>query len=1300
MDIVNEKRSLSHKAPSSDIESSLRESCLKPENEISPKNTLNEINEEKPKKGIKKLFGKKGKPVQEDDKLPPVPFFKLFRFTTPRERKILIIGAIFSFLSGLSQPAMTFIFSNMVGSFISYGNIPPDLITQADRDHLNYETRKYCLIFLGLAVYTSIVAYIQNVSFSIVSEKQALRMREEYYIAALRQNMGWFDKVPGGDLTTRLSSDISVVQDGIGVKLAYLIQYLATFIFGLILAFVRGWKMALVVVSIIPLIMVVGTFMGINAGRLAKQAQSDYAKSGVIANEAFSSMRTIMAFNGQSRELDRYNKSIAVALVTELRKAKTFAFGLGGIFFFIYIMYSLGFWFGAKEIRNGSSDPSKVLNVFFALIIGGFSLGGAAPSISAVTSARGAAASVFDVIDRESPINPLDTEKGIKVNTFEGDIEFNNVVFSYPTRTENRALDNFSIKIKPGQKVALVGESGCGKSTTIGLIQRFYDVDEGSVKIDGIDVREYNVRSLRQNMGIVSQEPVLFDTTILRNVQFGAKDLESSSPTEDEVIQACKDANIHDFIMSLPEKYNTIVGERGAKLSGGQKQRIAIARSLIRNPQILLLDEATSALDTESERLVQDALDRSSRNRTTITVAHRLSTIKDSDMIYVCSKGQVIEYGNHEDLISKNGAYTALVNAQNIKGESADPSTTTALTQDLPLKNIEIKKHMSLESGSSLKKEESEDVKVSKKTGMYLLYKIYTSNPRSTLLFIPAFIGSIIYGALFPVFSIFFSKILVAFGEPDLAKQKRDTDKYSLLFLIFAIIVFFSVSCRTYFFSLGSIGIAKKVRNDFYFNLINQDSEFFDKKENGTGILTTRLSSEPEDVFKFGSDSFPMLLSAFTSLVTGVIIAFCRSWKLTLIILSVIPILAYSQAMNSRSVTGRVKQSKNVSESGAKEAAEAISNIRTVAGLTREPTFIDNFCESNVIPYKLAVRSCYLGGISYGFSQCAIFLIYALTFYCGSRFILNGSLTPVRMFNTLYAIVFASTALGQASQFLGFIPKALVSAVKLNESLEMVPKINIRSADGESPSDINGKIVGTDIKFNYPSRMDVKVLKSINLHVKPGQTVGLVGSSGSGKSTIINLALRLYDVLDGSVKLEDVDVRDWNLPRLRSEPTLVSQEPSLFDVSIAENIRYGKPDATQQELEIAAKAANIHKVIMDLPDGYETRVGANGGQLSGGQKQRMAIARALVRNPKILLLDEATSALDTESERLVQGALDEASIGRTTISIAHRLSTIQNADWIYVFDKGEIIEQGTHNDLLGLRGTYYSLVVQQSLTKM
>ncbi|PVV05300.1 hypothetical protein BB560_000183 [Smittium megazygosporum] len=1246
--------------------------------------------------------GSKSDNETDPSSLPPVPLFSLYRFANGIERSQLFFGFVCAVISGLVFPAIIFFFSDLSNSFLKYDfQVRENLIPIKEANHaLTKDVNKYCLIFVGIGVLMFISSYLQNLLFSIVSEKQTLKIRETYYQAAIRQNMGWFDEVSTGDLTTRISSDVALIQDGIGPKISYVVQYSSTFIGGFIIAFIRGWQMALVILAVMPLLMVAGTLMGINVGKVTKILQDQYAKSGAIANEVISSMRTVMAFNGQKREVQRYDQNNTLAQKFEMKKAVYLGFGLGSIFFFIYAVYALGFWYGAKLIRNGSYNAGKVLNVFFALVMGGFSLGGAAPSLSAVISARGAAASVFSIIDRISPIDPLDDSKGQIAKNIKGEIELKNIEFSYPTRKEIKTLRNFSLKIHPGQHIALVGESGCGKSTTVSLIQRFYDPLSGSVSIDGVDVRDYNVSSIRKHIAIVSQEPVLFDTTIYQNIAWGAQDYENNPPSREDVIQACKNANIHNFIASLPDQYDTIVGEKGAQLSGGQKQRIAIARALIRNAPILLLDEATSALDTESERLVQAAIDKNLGNRTTITIAHRLSTIKNSDQIYVCHNGSVLESGTHEELVDKKGAYFALVNAQELHKVDSEKDTSHRRKSVGARSKGEDSESIEESSASTVAEDQKEEEEVKPKMGEYrALITLFKRNPQVFRYYFFGSIGSAIDGALFPLFSIFFSKMLVAFSIPDPAKQKSKTNFYALLFFIFAIITFCSMTCRTYFFTLGSSKLHQKLRRELFESIVNQESEFFDQKHNGTGALTTRISSEPESIFKFGSESLPMLVYAAAAVLTGIIIAFTRDWRLTLVVLAVLPIIAFSEGQKAKVMTGRAKQNQIVIEAGAKEAAETIMNIRTVASLTREKTFVNSFNKNNEAPHRSAVRGAYVESISYAFSQASIMLIYALCFYAGSQFVVKGYMNVEKMFNTIYAIFFAAIGLGQASQFLGFIPKAAVSSAKLLGALGDVPKINIRDPSGNSPTNRIGVVSAQDVDFIYPSRPDVKILDRISLHAKPGQTIALVGSSGSGKSTIINLMLRLYDVLGGSVSVEDEDVRNWQLEELRNHLSLVGQEPVLFDYSIADNIRYGKEDATEFEIEQAAKAANIHNVVLGLPDGYATRVGTSGGQISGGQKQRIAIARAIISNPKILLLDEATSALDTESEVLVQKALDVASEGRTTITIAHRLSTIQRSDWIYVFDRGRIAEQGTHQTLTEMKGIYYSLAVQQSLSK-
>ncbi|OMH80546.1 Multidrug resistance protein 1 [Zancudomyces culisetae] len=1263
------------------------------------KESKEEEEEEKPK-GFKGFF-KKPKKVKEQK--PQIGYFQLFRFATTLDKMMILFGVVGSAGTGVSMPLMTVFFSDIMGSFISYNSLVIEGSKAEADDLLNSEVKKTVKIFGILAAALYVVSYATYLCWNATAAKQAKRMREAYYRAIMSQEIEWFDSVNTGDLTTRMSSDISLIQEGINEKSGFIIQYLTTFFGGFVLAFIRGWKMALVVLAVMPLLIVSAGLMGANIGKLTNMVQEAYAEAGAVATEVLSSMRTVMSFNAQEREIERYSDKLSKGHKVGMKKTMIFALGVGVIFFFIYALYSLGFWYGAKLIRDGEASPSKVLNVFFALMIGGFSLSGAAPSISAIASARGAAPDVFKVIDKKSKIDATDLVNGDSADGIKGEIEFRNSTFKYPTRPKIKVLDNVSLKVKPGQKVAFVGESGCGKSTTIALIQRLYDCLEGSVLIDGKDIREYNVRSLRQNMGLVSQEPVLFGVSIAQNIKWGAKDYENNPPTQADVEEACKGANIHDFIMTLPQKYETLVGERGALLSGGQKQRIAIARALIRNPKILLLDEATSALDTESERLVQDALDKSTVNRTTITIAHRLSTIKDSDMIYVFGKGKIIEGGTHAELVEMDGAYASLVKAQALKkvnGDQAEKKVDTKKEKELTRKMTDAKGKVGEVSASSV---DSEDNDEDKKIGTYgdfiWVLKKYS---QQTKIFIPAAIVSFLDGGLFPSFSIVFAKMLTAFGNTDMAEQKRETNMYSLLFLAFAVVNYITIGTRMYLFGRGAVKMSVRLKHDMFTQFIKQDSEYFDQKVNGSGALTSRLASEPDDVYKLSSDGLTVLFNAAGSLTAGIIIAFVRSWMLTLVILAVVPIIAFAQSQQHKTMMGGVKQSKSAEEMIAQEASESITNIRVVTSLSRENTFILNYTRNTIIPHKTTIRGFYINGLFYAFSTASLYLVYGLAFFAGAKFVMAEHITTEQMFNAIYAVVFAAVALGQTSGALGMLPKALNSSHKLRKLFGTEPKISIFDELREKsksilPSELKGDVKAENVTFSYPTRLDVRALKRVNVNADAGQTIALVGSSGSGKSTIINLILRLYDVLEGSISVDSVDVRDWPLDKLRDHPSLVSQEPVLFDCSASENIKYGKPDATEFEVQQAAKAANIHNLLMDLPDGYNTRVGGKGSMLSGGQKQRIAIARALIRNPKILLLDEATSALDTESEKVVQYALDNASVGRTTISVAHRLSTVQNADWIYVFKSGEVIEQGNHESLIGLGGTYASLVKQQSL---
>lgn len=381
-------------------------------------------------------------------------------------------------------------------------------------------------------------------------------------------------------------------------------------------------------------------------------------------------------------------------------------------------------------------------------------------------------------------------------------------------------------------------------------------------------------------------------------------------------------------------------------------------------------------------------------------------------------------------------------------------------------------------------------------------------------------------------------------------------------------------------------------------------------------------------------------------------------------------------------------------------AVEAVENIRTIASLGRENKFYERYAQTIVEPHKKSVKRAHFYGVSFGMHEAIAYLCNAAAFRFGAYLIAHHGLHFNDMMKVIMCVMICAMMIGRVSAFSPDYAKAKIAAARLFKLFDNTTPIDSSSEDGLRPSNFEGNISLENVRFRYPTRPDVKVLRDMNLTVIPGQRIALVGSSGCGKSTVVSLLERFYDVDEGRVAVDSEDVKSLNIKWLRSRMGTVSQEPVLFSYSISENIAYGdnSREVTMEEIEAAAKAANIHSFINSLPKGYDTNVGDKGTLISGGQKQRIAIARALICNPRILLLDEATSALDTESEKVVQEALDKASEGRTTIIIAHRLSTVQNADSIAVINHGRVVEQGTHQELLALKGTYHSLVTAQLYT--
>ncbi|CAL1537463.1 unnamed protein product [Lymnaea stagnalis] len=1250
---------------------------------------------------------------------------ELFKFARHFDKVLMFFGTLGAIGQGVTIPINLAIFGEVINVFVDdNNNYNSTNSTQAtEKPKLQEEILPYIYAFIGIGCGSFICSFVAVSCWSWAAERQVITMRKKFFHAVMRQDIGWFDVHEAGEISSRFSEDVSKIADGMGDKMAVFIQWVSTWIAAYIMALTRSWKLTLAVIIISPLLVLSGALIVRVMRRMASQEAKAYAQAGAVAEQALRSIRTVQAFQGQDKEITKYEDNLTLAVKVATKKGLALGLGNSSLWFLLFIMFAGVMWFGIYLIQEDTLLAGRILPVFFGVMIGSFALGNAFSNLESFSNARGEAVKVFDIISLVPKIDSF-SEEGLKLQSLKAQIEFKNIQFSYPARPDIPILKNLNLKIEPGQHIALVGPSGCGKSTTVQLLQRFYDPIKGTVMVDGHDIKTLNLKWLRTNIGVVSQEPSLFDASIEENIRFGKMDA-----TEKDIQDAAKEANAHDFIIQLPEGYKTNVGERGAQLSGGQKQRISIARALVRNPKILLLDEATSALDLESEAIVQNALERLQHGRTTITIAHRLSTVQHADIIIAISDGEVVEQGTHRQLMEAEGLYYQLVQIQSkihkesqmeiedveivqededVIGEKvADELLRTSFRRTLSgspqkkVKDVNLVVRSSLRKGkkkSKKEKENEENAQDLEEAEAASMKEIMRYNAPEWPLIVFGCFGSIIAGAIHPAFSFLLSEFIKIFGVHDHDEQWSRTHVLGGIVIGVAFVSAVVRMLQGYCFSKSGAILTARLRKLTFSSMINQDMDYFDMPNNQVGALTTKLAGDAAMVQGATGSKIGQMLEAASTITCAIVIAFVYGWKLAFVVMSFMPLMILGGVVQGQVIAGASKKDKKQLQQAGRICSEVVDAIRTVQSLGREDHFIQTF--DGLIDYtRSSMRKMSLVfGCTYAVANCLIFFAYAVAFYYGSVLVNDGEMEFFEVFRVFAAIIFGGMMIGRQSSFGIDYTKAKVAAGRILTLINRKPKIDVREKDGLKLDEFKGGITISSATYHYPSRPNAKVLDGLNLIINPGETVALVGASGCGKSTTTQLIERFYDVDSGALIVDGKDLRSLNLEWYRKQLGIVSQEPTLFDCSIAENIAYGDNSRVVPMAEIiqAAKDANIHTFISNLPQGYDTSVGEKGAQLSGGQKQRIAIARALVRKPKILLLDEATSALDSESEKIVQEALDKASQDRTCITIAHRLSTIQNADKIAVFSKGKVVEIGTHQHLVTIKGAYYRLLMAQN----
>ncbi|CAF4450391.1 unnamed protein product [Rotaria sp. Silwood2] len=694
------------------------------------------------------------------------------------------------------------------------------------------------------------------------------------------------------------------------------------------------------------------------------------------------------------------------------------------------------------------------------------------------------------------------------MHNIHGDIEFDNVNFVYPSRKDVSVLRNFSFIARAGQTTALIGSSGCGKSTSISMILRYYEPSSGRITIDGQPITDYNVKQLRQNIGVVSQEPILFGTSIYENIRFG-----KLNATRTEIEQAAREANAHNFIMQLPNKYDTLVGERGMQLSGGEKQRIALARALVKQPILLLLDEATSALDNVSEKIVQEALDRACKGRTTIVIAHRLTTIQNAHQIYVLDKGSVIEEGTHEILIAKEGGkYQTMIKSQKMERINDDQDDMMSIQKATDEEKKSILERSRLLSDSLTIDVNQQNSQPKRKR--FVFFRLLSMNSPEWITILIGCIACLLFGGFQPVFAFVLAKIVNAFKYCSTSERRHQVLITSFLLLLLGVLLLIFRFFQYTAFAISGSKLTKRIRSKAFACLLRQEVAYFDRPENSSSAICVRLSSDASSVQEMTGTRLGAICEVVAMSIFGILFGCFLNWQLTLIVFLPVVIICITSCGDVVLRIRTNQQFNRISKRASTLAVEVIYNIRTIKQLSIEKEML-------------------------------------------------------RQYSELIHEVFISQR----------IAASFSAAETFFDLFDRTPAIDNTSTEGQELIDFRGEIKFDLVKFIYPTRPTSIILRRLQLHIKPSQRVAFVGASGCGKSTIIQLLERFYDVTSGRLLIDGVDIRKLNLQWVRSRFGLVSQEPILFDLTIAENIAYGLENVPMDDIINAASKANIHQFI-------------------------------------------------------------------------------------------------------------------------
>ena len=1182
------------------------------------------------------------------------------------------------------------------------------------------------LVLLVFAATRFAAAFVRRYWAGRVSLDVQYDLRTQVYDHLQRLDVARHDQMSTGQLVSRAISDIGLVQG----LLAFLPMVLSNILFLAVALVAMLWLsplLTLVALVITPLMVLVSMRLRRSVFPASWDAQQQAGAVAGVVDETVSGVRVVKGFGQEEREVARLAESAERLYASRVRAirlqarfqpllqtlpalAQVAVLALGG-WLAIEGRITLGTFLAFSSYVAQLQAPARML----------------AGLVTIGQAARAGVERVFDLLDATAAVTSPPDAPPLVVT--EGRLELRDVRFGY-TRDEP-VLRDLDLVVEPGETLALVGTSGSGKSTVALLVPRFYDLAEGSITVDGTDIATVDLASLRRQIGLVFEDTFLFSDTIGANIAYGRPEA-----TPEAIEAAARVAGAHAFVSALAEGYDTQVGERGLTLSGGQRQRIALARAVLADPKILLLDDATSAVDSRVEAEIHQTLREVLAGRTTLLVAHRRSTLLLADRVAVLDAGRVVDVGTHEELQERCHLYRMLLTGpgdelvadagdladpvadQQIDGvtpelwvrtghedEAADEALAATGTRDAPSLGVGVGGPggpggggMGMMGGLPATPE--------------LLARVdalppATDRPDQSLDDARAEDPTFRFGTfirpwrrqLAVGFGLVALDALASLAGPLLIRHGIDAGidaspqsmtavwAASLAYLLVVTVDFFVMTFETFITGRTAERSLWSLRVKVFSHLQRLGLDHFDREMGGR--IMTRMTSDIEALTQLLQTG---LVTAIVALLTcvGVGVALVvMDWRLALLAATVIPPLVLATVWFRRRSGRAYDEARDKVAVVNADFQESLTDVRVAQAFTREDQNTRRFARRSREYLGARLRAQQLVAVYFPFVEFLSGVAGAIVLAGGAALVRNDQLaTGTLIAFVLYLDLFFSP-IQQLSQVFDTYQQARVALGRIGELLSEPSSIP-EADDPVDPGELTGRIELADVRFAYPST-GTEVLHGVDLAIEPGETVAIVGETGAGKSTIEKLVARFYDVTDGRVLIDGVDVRQLDLGAYRRQLGVVPQEAFLFAGTIRDNLAYGRPDASDAEVEAAARSVGAHEVIAALPGGYLHVVGEQGRSLSAGQRQLLALARAQVVDPKILLLDEATANLDLASEAKVTEAMGMVASGRTALVIAHRLSTAVTADKIVVMDDGRVAEVGRHEDLVDAGGAYARL---------